>query len=58
MFGRAVHVALRDLAGAREAIAARLADRGLALDALNPIAPSLEDAFVSIVRAAGGAPVG
>ena len=58
MFGRAVHVALRDPAGAREAIAARLADRGLALTTLNPIAPSLEDAFVSIVRAAGGAPVG
>ncbi len=58
MFGRAVHVALHELAGAREAITARLAERGLALQALKPIAPSLEDAFVSIVRAAGGAPVG
>ena len=58
MFGRAVHVALRELAGAREAITARLAERGLTLQALKPIAPSLEDAFVSVVRAAGGAPVG
>lgn len=58
MFGRAVHVALNELAGAHEAIAARLAERGLTLHTLNPIAPSLEDAFVSVVRAAGGAPVG
>jgi ABC-2 type transport system ATP-binding protein len=58
LFGRAVHVALRELAGASEAIAKRLAERGLALQAAQPIAPSLEDAFVSIVRAAGGAPVG
>ncbi len=58
LFGRAVHVALRELAGAREAIAARLAERGLAVQALNPIAPSLEDAFVAVVRAAGGAPMG
>ncbi|HEX6019942.1 MAG TPA: ABC transporter ATP-binding protein [Burkholderiaceae bacterium] len=58
MFGRSVHVALHDLQGAHEAIATRLAERGLALRALNPIAPSLEDAFVSVVRAAGGAPVG
>jgi ABC-2 type transport system ATP-binding protein len=58
MFGRTVHLALLDLAGAQEAIAVRLTERGLALHALNPIAPSLEDAFVAIVRAAGGAPVG
>ncbi|MDP1647608.1 MAG: ABC transporter ATP-binding protein [Rubrivivax sp.] len=58
MFGRSVHIALREPGGAREAIAARLAERGLALHALNQISPSLEDAFVALVRAAGGAPVG
>ena len=58
MFGRSVHVALHQLEGAVEAIAARLAERGLALTASKPIPPSLEDAFVSLVRAAGGAPTG
>ena len=58
MFGRAVHVALSGMGGAQDAIAARLAERGLALQSLKSIAPSLEDAFVSVVRAAGGAPVG
>jgi ABC-2 type transport system ATP-binding protein len=58
MFGRAVHVTLRELTGAQEAIAHRLTERGLALQAAKPIAPSLEDAFVALVRAAGGAPVG
>lgn len=58
MFGRSVHVALHQLEGAVEAIAARLTERGLTLNASNPISPSLEDAFVSLVRAAGGAPTG
>ena len=58
MFGRSVHIAMHELDGAREAIEARLAERGLAVNALNQISPSLEDAFVALVRAAGGAPVG
>ena len=58
MFGRSVHIAMHELDGAREAIEARLAERGLEMHALNQISPSLEDAFVALVRAAGGAPVG
>ena len=58
MFGRTVHVTLRELAGAQEAIAQRLTERGLTLQASKSIEASLEDAFVALVRAAGGAPVG
>ena len=57
LYGRAVHIAVRDESVARVEIASRLVERGLVLRQLEVIAPSLEDAFVAEVRAAGGAPV-
>ncbi len=57
MYGRAVHVTVTDVVRAREDIPARLKNGGVELRAMERIAPSLEDAFVYQVRAAGGAPV-
>ena len=57
LYGRAVHIAVRDESAARVEIESRLIERGLVLRQLEVIAPSLEDAFVAEVRAAGGAPV-
>mgnify|MGYP003498214838 FL=1 len=52
-----MHIAVRDESAARVEIESRLIERGLVLRQLEVIAPSLEDAFVAEVRAAGGAPV-
>ena len=59
LFGRAVHVTLvpgADVASARDAIGRRLADRGVKIDAVEPIPPSLEDVFIARIQEAGGAP--
>ncbi len=56
MYGRAVHVAVKDADRARSTIPALLKSDGIELLAMQQIAPSLEDAFVFQVRAAGGAP--
>ena len=58
MFGRAVHVVVRDVAEARATIPAMLASRGVAVRSIEGIAPSLEDVFVSLIRAEGGAVIG
>ncbi|HEX7077537.1 MAG TPA: ABC transporter ATP-binding protein [Candidatus Eisenbacteria bacterium] len=55
LFGRTVHVAVRDAAMARAAIERRLGERGIALRGIVEIAPSLEDVFIARVREAGGA---
>jgi ABC-2 type transport system ATP-binding protein len=55
MFGRAVHVAMSEAAGAERAIGSALAARQLRCDRLTAITPSLEDVFVSLVRREGGA---
>ncbi len=57
MYGRAVHVAVKDAEQARTDIPARLKREGIGLLGMEEIAPSLEDVFVYQVRAAGGAPV-
>jgi ABC-2 type transport system ATP-binding protein len=57
MFGRAVHVAVEDAAVAAS-LPLFLASRGLAVAAVRPIRPSLEDVFVALVRREGGAVVG
>jgi len=57
MFGRAVHVAVEDAAVAAS-LPPFLASRGLAVAAVRPIRPSLEDVFVALVRREGGAVVG
>jgi ABC-2 type transport system ATP-binding protein len=56
MFGRHVHAAVEDAAGAQESIPVLLAASGVETESVEEIAPSLEDVFVSRIRAAGGAP--
>ena len=56
MFGRAVHVTVRDVDRARPAIEEALSEGGVGLRGLETVPPSLEDVFVARVRAAGGAP--
>ncbi len=57
MFGRALHVTVEDERTGADTISAALAVGGLATESIRPVAPSLEDVFVSLVRAEGGAPV-
>jgi ABC-2 type transport system ATP-binding protein len=57
MFGRVLHVAVTDVAGARAALPARLTAHGVTVTGIEQIEPSLEDVFVALVRAEGGAPV-
>jgi ABC-2 type transport system ATP-binding protein len=54
LFGRAVHVTVRDADAARAALPARLAAHGLAVHGLRAVEPSLEDVFVALVHASGG----
>jgi ABC-2 type transport system ATP-binding protein len=58
MFGRAVHVAVENAAAAAAALPGLLAARGLKVDSITPVRPSLEDVFVALVRREGGAVVG
>lgn len=56
MFGRNVHVAMRDRAPDAEArIRDILGRRGLSVDSVAVVRPSLEDVFVALVRRQGGA---
>ncbi|MCB1009610.1 MAG: ABC transporter ATP-binding protein, partial [Acidobacteria bacterium] len=55
LFGRALHVTATERDGARERIAARLGERGVAIERLREIPPSLEDVFVALVARSGGA---
>ena len=58
LFGRAVHVAVEDAAAAAAGLPAFLAARGLPVDRIHAIEPSLEDVFVALVRREGGAVAG
>jgi ABC-2 type transport system ATP-binding protein len=58
IFGRSVHVVVDDPEAARSAIAARLEARGIALHRIEAVPPSLEDVFIALVRAEGGALAG
>jgi ABC-2 type transport system ATP-binding protein len=55
LFGRALHVTVADAARAVEILRERLRAEGVAVGAIRPIAPALEDVFVARVREAGGA---
>jgi hypothetical protein len=55
MFGRLVHVVVKDRDVAREEIPRVLEENGVALEGLVEVAPSLEDVFVALVRKEGGA---
>ncbi len=57
MFGRALHVAVEDVTEAEDTIRDRLTERGISVQSVDEITPSLEDVFVARVRAEGGAPL-
>lgn len=54
MFGRDVHVTVRDADRATEQVQALLTARHVPVKSVERIPPSLEDVFVSLVRAGGG----
>ena len=58
MFGRSVHVTVERAAEGERLIRDRLRERDLDAREIAPVEPSLEDVFVSLVRAEGGAVVG
>jgi ABC-2 type transport system ATP-binding protein len=58
LFGRAVHVVVEDADRAVAELPAWLAARGLAVEGVARVAPSLEDVFVTLVRREGGAVAG
>ncbi len=55
LFGTSLHVWLKPGERDVEPIRARLAERGLPVEGLEPVAPSLEDVFMDVVERAGGA---
>jgi ABC-2 type transport system ATP-binding protein len=55
LFGRALHVTVRDAEGSLETLPRSLAASGIVVSSARRIDPSLEDVFVSLVDAAGGA---
>ena len=58
MYGRVVHVTVEDEATGPGTIRTALASAGVDLTELEPVEPSLEDVFTSLVRAEGGAVIG
>ncbi len=58
LFGRAVHVVVRDEAEARRVIPAALSAAGAPGEGLERVPPTLEDVFVALVRREGGAVAG
>jgi ABC-2 type transport system ATP-binding protein len=58
VFGAGLHVQVSDEASALAAIRTAIEQRGIAIERLEPIDPSMEDVFVSLVRREGGAVVG
>lgn len=58
MFGRDLHVTVEDATAGEAAVRRRLVEAGRRVTGIDPIEPSLEDVFVSLVRAEGGALVG
>jgi ABC-2 type transport system ATP-binding protein len=55
LFGTAVHAVLRTDAATPEMLASRLRERGLTIDDMAVVPPSLEDVFLDVVEKAGGA---
>jgi ABC-2 type transport system ATP-binding protein len=58
MFGRLLHVTMAEAATGESEVRRLLAAAGRTVQAVHPVEPSLEDVFVSLVRAEGGAVVG
>jgi len=58
MFGRSLHVTVQDEDEGSRIVREALQSAGRTVSGIEPIEPSLEDVFVSLVRAEGGAVVG
>jgi ABC-2 type transport system ATP-binding protein len=58
MFGRSVHVTVRDAEAGRETVRRRLAAARIEVASISAVEPTLEDVFTALVRAEGGAVVG
>jgi len=58
MFGRSLHVAVEDADRGEQSVRRALTEAGRTVERITPVQPSLEDVFVSLVRAEGGARVG
>jgi ABC-2 type transport system ATP-binding protein len=58
MFGRALHVTVETADEGARVVRAALGSAGRDVTGINPVSPSLEDVFVALVRAEGGAVVG
>jgi ABC-2 type transport system ATP-binding protein len=58
MFGRHLHVTVVDEAAGRDTVHSVLTGAGRSVEGIRSVEPSLEDVFVSLVRAEGGAAVG
>jgi len=58
MFGRNLHITVEEREGGADVVRRTLTAAGREIRNLHPVEPSLEDVFVSLVRAEGGAVVG
>jgi ABC-2 type transport system ATP-binding protein len=58
MFGRSLHVTVQDAVLGERVVRDALAAARRSVTEIEPVEPSLEDVFVSLVRAEGGAVVG
>jgi ABC-2 type transport system ATP-binding protein len=58
MFGRALHVTVSDGTEGERVVRHALESAGRRVDSIQPVEASLEDVFVSLVRAEGGAVIG
>lgn len=54
LFGRAIHVTMENGGDAISKLRRILADRGVEVERITPVTPSLEDAFVSLVERSAG----
>lgn len=57
LFGRGLHVTVTDVDAGRAAVTSALSTHGRRVEDIREIVPSLEDVFIGLVQAAGGAPV-
>ena len=55
LFGRSVHVTVKDQDTAMKSLGPFLAARGITVRSIEPVTPTLEDVVVSLITAAGGA---